>query len=807
MQDLRYALRGLRRQPVFASVAILTLALGIGATTAVFSVLFQVLLKPLPYPQADRLVAVGNVYLKSGGEASAVAIPDYLDRRSGAPAIADATLFTPRVSALDLAGNPEQIIALAVTPSFFTTFERGPALGRGFADADVSGGAAAKVVILTDATWRSRFGADPSVVGRTIRVNGEAQTVVGVLPRDFEIPWRDTSMLVPFAFTPNQMSDDERGNEFSWMIARLRPSATVAQLDAQIDAIVAGLMTRVPSRAAFMQSSGFTGRALPLQAMQTQSVRAQLIVVQAAVALVLLIACVNVGNLLLMRVAGRRRELAIRTAIGAGRRRIAGQMVVEGLVLASIGGAIGIVSSLAGVRGLQAMSADQLPTTVTMMPDWTVLAFALLVTALTGLAFGVVPAAGLLRAPAGSLLKEDTARGTGGRGTGAVRRTLVIVESAGALVLVVGAGLLVKSFAHLTGTDAGFNPERVLTAQIALQPLRYPAAGARRGFWQRLSAKIEELPGVASAGLVGSTPFSGEMNAGSFTIVGRAIGPGEQTPHANQDRVGGDYFKAMQIPLLAGRFFSGTDTPDAARVAIVDDRLAKQFFLGGDAVGHQLNFGSPRNYTIVGVVGTVKAVDLAAPAGEGRIYLSAMQVPPARMGLVIKAASNPDALVSGIRAAVRSIDTEQPIADIREMDEWIERSLQPRKTPTILLGLFGATALALAAIGMYGVLAFSVSQRLREFGIRQALGARGGSILALVMRDGLGAAGIGLGIGAAAALVLGRGMQSLLVDVTPRDPVVLGASALTLLATAAMAAWLPARRATRADPMAILRSE
>ena len=807
MQDLRYALRGFRKQPVFSVVAILTLALGIGATTAVFSVVYQVLLKPLPYADADRLVSVGNVYLKTGNEPSSVAIPDYLDRRADAPAIADATLFTPRVSALDVGGNPEQIIALAVTPSFFTTLGRGPALGRAFMDADVSGGTAAKIVILTNATWRTRFGADPSIVGRAVRINSEMLTVVGVLPRDFEIPWRDTAVLLPFAFRPEQTSDDERGNEFSWMIARLRPGATVAQLDAQMDAIVAGLMTRVPSRAAYMQSSGFTGRAVPLQAMQTKAVRAQLYIVQAAVALVLLIACVNVGNLLLMRVAGRHRELAIRAAIGAGRRRIVRQMLVEGLVLASIGGALGIALSVAGVRGLLMMTADQLPAAVTATPDGAVLVFAVLVTAVPGIVFGVVPAAGLLRTPPGSLLKDDTSRGTGGRSGGIVRRTLVVVESAVALVLVVGAGLLVKSFVHVTRMDAGFNPERVLTAQIALQPLRYPDSDARRAFWQRVSARVAELPGVSAAGLVGSTPFSGEFNAGSFMIVGRSIGPGEQTPHANQDRVAGDYFKAMQIPLRAGRFFSGADTAETPRVAIIDELLAKQYFPRGDAIGRQLNFGSARNYTIVGVVGTVKAADLAASAAEGRIYLSAMQVPPPRMGLVIKASANPESLVAGLRAAVTSIDPAQPIAQVREMDEWIERSLQPRRTPTILLALFGFTALTLAALGTYGVLAFSVSQRLREFGIRQALGARGGSIVALVIREGLGTAGIGLSIGICAALVLARWIRSLLVDVPPQDPTILAASALTLLAAAAAAAWLPARRAAEADPMTILRSE
>jgi predicted permease len=807
MQDVRYAIRGLLQQPVFAAVSILTLALGIGATTAVFSVVYQVLLRPLPYPGAERLVSVSNMYLAAGTEPSFVSIPDYLDRRSGAPAIEDATLFTARVSALDVGGTPEQVIALAVTPSFFTTLARGPALGRAFSDSDVADGRGARVVILSDGTWRAKFGADPSIVGRAVRLNGESYVVVGVLSRDFELPWRDTAMLLPFAFTPAEMSDAERGNELSRMIARLRPGATLAELDAQMDTITAGLMTRVPSRAAFMQASGFTGRAMPLQQAQTKGVRAQLYIVQAAVALVLLIACANVGNLLLMRTAGRQRELAIRTAIGAGRGRLVKQLLVEGAVLAAAGGGLGVALSIAGVRGLLALAGEQLPGVVTTTPDARVVALAVCVTALTGLLFGVVPALNTLRAPASALLKEDTFRGSAGRRGGRIRRMLVVVEAAVALVLVAGAGLLVKSFVHLTAANTGFNPDRVLTAQVALQPLRYSDANARRAFWERIVQSVQRLPGVTAAGLVTATPFSGELNAGSFHVVGRPIGPGEQTPHANQDEVGGDYFQAMQIPLLQGRFLNDGDSAEAPRVAIIDQLLARKYFHGVDAIGRQLNFGSPRNYTIVGVVGTVNAADLAAPPAEGRIYLSAAQVSPARMGLVVKTARNPETLVSGVRAAVRLIDPEQPIAQIREMDEWIERSLQPRRNPTILLSLFGAIALALAAIGMYGVLAFSVTQRRREFGIRQALGAGGHSILSLVLREGLGAAVTGLAIGIGAATTLARGMRSLLVDVPPGDPLVLASSAAALLLVAAAAAWLPARRATRVDPMTVLRSE
>jgi predicted permease len=403
------------------------------------------------------------------------------------------------------------------------------------------------------------------------------------------------------------------------------------------------------------------------------------------------------------------------------------------------------------------------------------------------------------------VLKDDTARGTSTRRSGRARRVLVAIEAAVAVVLLAGAGLLVKSLAYLTQVNAGFNPERVLTAQIALPPLRYPDAAARRVFWQSLDERARILPGVTAAGLVTITPFSGEFNAGSFEIAGRPVGPGEQTPHANQDRVLGAYFRAMEIPLRQGRVFSDTDTADSPRVAIVDELLAKRYFPAADAIGRQLNFGSPRNYTIVGVVGTVNTLDLAKPSAEGRIYLSAVQVPPARMGLALKAAGDPAALAAAVRASVTAIDPEQPIAQVREMDDWIERSLQPRRAPTVLLSLFGATALALAAIGIYGVLAFSVTQRLREFGIRQALGAGGRSIVSMVVREGVSTAATGLAIGVVGAIVLGQAMRSLLVGVAPSDPVVLACAAVTLLAAAAAAAWIPARRATRVDPIVILR--
>jgi predicted permease len=805
MPDLRHAIRSFARQPVFTVVAVATLALGIGVNTAMFSVVYQALLRPLPFPHGDRLASIYNVYMKAGGEPSTVAIPDYLDRRAGATAIEDATLFTPREVALGRDGAPEQITALAVTPSFFTTLERGPALGRSFTDADVAGGVAASVVILTDGLWRSHFGADPAVVGRGIRINGTAHTVVGVLPADFEVPWRDAVALVPFAFTAAQRSDLERGNEFSLMIARLRPGATVAQLDAQLDAVNAAVITRVPDRAEYMRTSGFTGRGELWQAARGRSVRTPLAILQAAVIAVLLIACVNVGNLLLMRTAGRRRELAIRTAIGAGRSRIFRQLLVEGLLLAGAGGIPAIAVGRVGTRLFVRLAAEQLPVSVSSHLDWRMLAFTAVAAGLAGLFCGVLSGLSILRRPPAVLLKDDSARSTGGRRATATRRTLVAAEAAMALVLLVAAGLLVKSLQTLSGSDPGFRADGVLTAQMALPGTRYGAADARRAFWLRLYEKARALPGVRAAGLVSSVPLSGDINAGSYMVTGQPLRPGQQTPHAFQDFVLGDYFRAMHIPILAGRAFNDGDTSTAPRVAIVDERLARRQFGTSTVVGRQLNFGSPRNYTIVGVVGTVDGDDLARPSAEGRIYLNAAQVTPSKMSVVLEAATDPRALAPALRTSVASIDPEQPVARIRTMDEWIDHALQPRRTPAVVLSLFGGAALLLAAIGLYGVLAFAVAERGREFGVRQALGARRSAIFLLVLKDGLMTTIAGLLVGVGASFAVTGYLRSELFGVGPGDPAVMSYAVIGLLAVGGLACYVPARRATRVDPIEAMR--
>jgi len=806
MQDLRYALRSLRKQPVFTLVAVLTLTLGIGANTAIFSLLYQTLLRPLPYPSADRLVFVWNSYKGINLDQASVSIPDYIDRKAQAPAIEDATLFTNRTANLNEGGNPEQLRSLAVTSSFFSTLQRQPFLGRGFTEEEAKPDAD-RFVILTYGLWTSHYGSDAAIVGRDIRVNGVAHRVVGVLPADFDLPGRDIALLTPFAFTPAQMSDSGRGNEFSQMIARLRPGATIAQLNEQIKIITQHVAERLPARAGFMKTSQFGGYAVPLRDQLVGDVRTPLYTLQVGVLLVLFIACANVANLILMRATGRNRELAIRTTLGAGQWRIVRQMLTEGLVIAGAGAAGGIAVGLLGLNALLALGSTQIPGTPRASLDLVVLAFTFTLAILTGLVFGIMPAIAVSRGNAASYLRDDSRSGTSSRSTGAIRTFLVVGETTVAVMLLIGAGLLLKSFARLQSVSPGFATENVLTAQIALPAARYPDPGAYRAFWARLIESSRAIPGVVASASTTNVPFNGMISSGSYSIVGRATAPGEASPHGRQEVVGGDYFKAMHIPVIAGRTFNDGDTIDAPAVCIVDEYLAKKYFASTTALGQKIGRGGNNAFTIVGVVGTINSIDLGQPVSKERIYYPVSQIPfrVGGMALVLKTGLDPQSLVPQVRAAVRAIDPEQPIADVRTMEQWVSRSLENRRTSMTLLTIFGAIALVLSAIGIYGVLAYGVAQRVREFGIRQALGADRSSILSLVLKQGLRTAGLGMVLGLAASVALSRLLQSLLFGVTPRDFSVFGSVTVLLFLVAMAACYIPARRATRVDPMVALR--
>jgi predicted permease len=803
MQDIRYAFRSLRKHPVYTLVAVLTLALGIGANTAIFSLLYQLLLRPLPYPDAGRLVFVWNRYALMGLPQASVSIPDFLDRRSQAPAIEDAGLFTGRSLNLAEDGLPEQLRGLAVTPSFFSTLQRQPFLGRAFTEDDAKP-EADRYAVLSYGLWSSRFGGDRAIVGRRIRLNGQPYEVVGVLPADLELPSREIAVLVPFSFTPQQMSDQGRGNEFSSMIARLRPGATIDQLNAQIATIVERNAARVPQLQAFWKTSGFGGFAVDMREQLVGDVRNALYVLQAGVLLVLLIACANVANLQLMRATGRHRELAIRATLGAGRGRLVRQMLTESILLALLGGAGGLLLGLLGVQGLIAMSSRQMPGLATASLHPAVLTFTMALALVTGLVFGLVPAVTVLRGNTAALLKEDSSRGSASRGTGLTRSALVVVETALAVMLLVGAGLLIKSFARLQDVNPGFSPDNVLTAQISLPAARYADAQARRAFWERLTAKAREIPGVTAAGLTSNVPFNGSVSSGSYAIVGYTPGPGEAAPHGRQEVVGADYFRAMHIPIVEGRAFTDGDTAESPAVVVIDQYLANRYFAGRSPLGQQVRRGNTV-FNIVGVAGTINSIDLGEPVTKERLYYPVTQQTRPSMALVLKTGLEPQSLVPQVRAAVQALDPEQPVADVRTMDQWVSRSLENRRTPMVLLALFGGVALVLSSIGIYGVLAFGVAQRVREFGIRQALGADGRSIVSLVLRQGMRTAGLGIALGLVFALLLSGVLESLLFGVRTRDAGVFAGVTIVLVAVSALACFVPARRATRVDPMVALR--
>ncbi|MDA1093846.1 MAG: ABC transporter permease [Acidobacteria bacterium] len=685
-----------------------------------------------------------------------------------------------------------------VTPSFFSTLGRQPALGRGFAETDAAKGAD-RVAVLTHALWTTRFGADGGLVGRSIQLDGEAHDVVGVLPADFELPSQDIALLLLFAFTPEQMSDGERGSEFSSMIARLAPGATVAALDAQLATIADRVLDRLPARRAFAERSGFSGYAVPIREQLVGDTRTSLLVLQGSVILVLLIACANVANLLLMRATGRGPELAIRATLGAGQWRLVRQMLTEGMVLALLGGAAGVAVGLFGIRALAVTTPGIAAPTLNLA----VLGFTLGVTVTTGLVFGLVPALAVVGRAADSQLKEDSARSTAVRTTGRIRRLLVVTETALALMLLVAAGLLLKSLTRLQDVDPGFSTESVLTASIDLPATQYPDATARAGFWRRATDDLAALPGVTAVGLTSNVPFSGNVGSGSYMIDGYTPGPSEAAPHGRQEVVGGDYFRAMQIPLVSGRVFTDTDTATRPPVVVIDEYLVNRYFVGQDPIGRQIRRGGPDTpaFTIVGVVGTVNSIDLGEPVMKERLYYPVAQQPRAGMTLLVKTALDPAGFAPQIRSTVQSIDPERPVTNMRTMSQWKSLSLDGRRTPATLLALFGGVAVLLSAIGTYGVLAFGVAQRVREFGIRQALGADSRSIISLVLAQGLRTVGLGLVLGVVGALALTRFLQSLLFGVGQYDLGVFAGVTAILLVVALAACYIPARRATTIAPM------
>ncbi len=808
MHDFRFAFRQLRRNPGFASVAILTLALGIATNTAIFSVVRGVLLKPLPYPEPDQLVFAWNTYSRMGLDKASVSIPDYLDRRSGVPAFAESTLFAGASFAFVDGNTPERLRGLRVTPSFFATFGVAPALGGSFTENDAQPGSD-HVVVLTHGLWKAKFAGDSSIVGREIRLNGESWRVAGVMPERFVAPGRDVMLLAPFAFTPKQRSDDERGQEYSNMVARLAPGRTVAQAQAQIDAIHARNVTQLPAHAGFWKTSGFGGKVISYLDETVGAVRPMLLMLQGAVALVLLIACANVANLLLVRAGARAREIAVRTAIGAGRGAIARLLLAESLIIAAAAGVLGTFLGWAGVQWLGSLGISELPRAGDITVDGGVVVFSLLLATATGFLFGLAPLVSLFRGSPAQTMREG-AHASSGRATGALRGGLIVAEIALAFALLTGAALLYRSFANVQKVELGLQVENVLTAQIALPTSGYAENPKVADFYTRLLDRVRTLPGVSSAGAVSNLPLSGTPGQGSYRIEGYEPAPGEAQPHAVQLTIDPGYFAATGVKVVRGRGLSAADDAKAPRVVVIDEFLANKYFKDTDPIGRGILTGGANDsdrWEVVGVTANVHFVSPAEPVAKETLYFPVAQDPQRMMGLVVKTALAPQSLVNAVRNAVREIDPNQPIFDVKTLDQRLAQTLQTRRAAMVLVVAFSVGALLLAVIGLYGVLAYSVSQRSREIGIRMAVGAQKRDVLRLILGQGMQLAAIGVGVGLLLAVLLGGTVRRLLFGVTAYEPSVWLGIAVVLGVATLLASLVPSLRAARVNPLVALRSE
>ena len=811
LSDLKFALRQLAKAPGFTVVAILTLALCIGANSAIFSVVHAILLKPYPWPDSEKLVYVYNTYPLMGLPNAGISIPDYLDRREGVSGFADAALYNRQNFNLSGTSDPELIVGFRATPSLFSTLETGAMLGRVFNDHDAQPGSP-KVVVLSHALWKNRFGSDPALIGTTIRLNTEPVTVIGVMPPTFYFPAPTTQVWVPFVFTPAQRTDAERGNEFSIMIARLKPGASAATVQRDLDLIQSRNAERVTSEAAFWKSTGFGGRTIGFLEQNVANIRGMLWLVQAGVAAALLIGCANVASLLLARAVSRERELAIRAALGAGRGRLVRLLLIESLVLFLAGGALGLLVALWGVGALGAVGLSTLPRAFAVTLDPTVFAFTLLCALGTGLVFGALPAWSASRSDAAAALKEAGARGTSGRRTQGLRAALVVVEIAVAVMLLSTAGLLVKSFSRLQQENPGFRPGGVITAKLNLPRAKYGQPEKQVAFHDAAVAALRALPGVREVGITNVLPFTGNNSQGSYTSPDIVVPPGAPSPHGQMRAVDSGYLRALGLTLLRGRWIADSDTALSQPVVVIDRLLADRYWPGQDAIGKRITRGSTENnpQVVVGVVAPVKVQNLEENTTKETLYFPYSQYPQfpdVTFILVVKTDGDPAALAASVRNAVRSADPEQPVFDVKTMAQRMDDVAQPRRAPMILLSLFSAVALLLAALGVYGVLAFSVAQRTSEFGIRLALGATPGNIAALVLRQGSVLVVVGVLAGLAGYLALSRIVAQLLYGVAATDPATLAIAPLILALVALAACLLPARRATKVDPMVALRAE
>ena len=799
LADLLFAARLLRKSPGFTAIAVAAIALGIGANTAIFSVVNGVLLKSLPYRDSDRIVIVWERNLPRDRRTNVAGPANFLVWR-------DENHVFEQMSAVTLsfgvnltgAGDPAQVRAQMVNAEFFPVLGVNPEVGRPFSKAEDHSDA--DVVVISHRLWQQRLeGAD--VVGHSINLNGRAQTVVGVMPPGFYFLDRTVDVWYPIGFTAE--SRTPRGRSLI-PVARLRPGVSVSQAQAEMDTISAGLTARYPQF-----DTGWTTNVVPIADEITGGVKPALVMLLGAVGFVLLIACANVANLLLTRATARQREIAVRSALGASRGRLVRQVLAESLLLSTAGGAAGLALAWGGVRLLVATIADQIafPRVDAITLDGWVLAFTAGIAISSGLVFGFAPAMTSVSVNLNAALKEGGRTGSSGR-TGRLRSAFVVVEIALALVLLVGAGLLLRSFARVVSTSLGFSPDRVMTMQLTLPSGKYTDAGQRGTFYRTLIDRVRALPGVEAAGAVSFLPMNGLGAATSFEVVGQPKAAPGQEPVADVRVVDGDYFAALGIPLRQGRLFTRPESQAQNHLAIVSETLARQLFPNQDPLGRRLrvSWNGQGEDEIIGVVGDIRMQSIEDDIRPA-IYYPYSRTPYPTENIVVRTSGNSLTVASSLVEAVRQLDAELPVSNLRTMPEVIARSLAERRIVMVLLAVFAVVALVLATVGIYGVMSYMVSQRAQEIGIRMALGANRGGVIRMVLKQAMMLAAVGLAIGVAAALALTGVMRAMLYDVRPTDPLTFAAVGLLLLAVAAAATGVPALRATRVDLLSALKAE
>jgi predicted permease len=806
VNNIRYAFRQLRKAPAFTLTALATIAICLGANLAIFAVINSILLRPLPFPDADRLVSIYNTYPKAGVENDGSSITNYYERRGNIPALSSLSIYMERTEVVGEPGSTEQMGVIRISPDFFATLGVRPALGRSFTEEESIG--QKNVVILTDGFWRDHLNSDPNVLGRRTRINGIPREIVGVLPPGFRFLSSEARLFVSLKTDEEQRGPGARhsGGGGTHMIARLKPGATIAEAQAQIDAHNATVEKDNPE-AKMMAEAGFRSPVVSLHADHVRSIRPTLLLLQGGVFFLLLIGAVNLVNLLLIRASGRAKEMAIRQSMGASRRQIVGQVIIETLALSATGGLLGLVAGAWGTRLLEIPGANRLPLGARIEFDGSLAAIGLIGSLILGIVIALPIAWFNLSSHLAHALQSETRSGTTSRAAQRLRHGFIVAQIALAFVLLAGAALLGLSLKKVMTVSPGFQPDHVLTGEFTIPWQSDPSR--RVAIADRLLELIRQQPGVTATGVITNMPLSGDTPKSAIAPKGYVPPAGQSIQGHYSYGVTGDYFSALGIPLREGRFLNSDDSHRTERVCVVDEDFARRYWPKGGALGQSVAEGSEPDAklsTIVGVVGSVKHTDLTEPHGQGAVYLP-FNRENSFYFVIARTKQRPEAFAETLRRLVRAADPELAIDKIRSMDTRVADSLITRRSPALLAGIFAGVALLLAAIGTYGVLSYAVAQRHREIGIRMAVGAQRHQIAAQFLSLGLRLLAGGTILGLAGAWAAGKGMQSILFGVPALPFATLGGTALVMTAVSLIACLIPARRAATVDPVVALRAE